>query len=112
MPRPEALIDKERTEALRPLLEAGWTEVNGGTAIRKEFRFKSFSQAFAWMTRAALLAEKLNHHPEWSNVYNRVDVTLTSHDAGGITRRDITMARFMDRAARKSGAPARETGGS
>ncbi|MCE2523808.1 MAG: 4a-hydroxytetrahydrobiopterin dehydratase [Rhodobacteraceae bacterium] len=97
MPRPEALIDKERTEALRPLLEAGWTEVSGGTAIRKEFRFKSFSQAFAWMTRAALLAEKLNHHPEWSNVYNRVDVLLTTHSSGNLTELDVRMAQGLEK---------------
>ena len=97
MPRPEALIDKERTEALRPLLEAGWSEVNGGTAIRKEFRFKSFSQAFAWMTRAALLAEKLNHHPEWSNVYNRVDVLLTTHSSGNLTELDVRMAQGLEK---------------
>ena len=97
MPRPEALIDKERTEALRPLLEAGWSEVNGGTAIRKEFRFNSFSQAFAWMTRAALLAEKLNHHPEWSNVYNRVDVLLTTHSSGNLTELDVRMAQGLEK---------------
>ena len=97
MPRLEALIDKERTEALRPLLEAGWTEVNGGTAIQKEFRFKSFSQAFAWMTRAALLAEKLNHHPEWSNVYNRVDVLLTTHSSGNLTELDVRMAQGLEK---------------
>ena len=97
MPRPEPLTETERREALPSLLEAGWSEVNDGTAIRKEFRFKSFSQAFAWMTRAAMLAEKINHHPEWSNVYNRVDVLLTTHSAGNLTELDIRMAQGMEK---------------
>ena len=97
MPRPEPLTDTERRGALLPLIEAGWSEVNGDTAIRKEFRFKSFSQAFAWMTRAALLAEKINHHPEWSNVYNRVDVLLTTHSAGNLTELDVRMAQGMEK---------------
>ena len=68
----------------------------------KSFRFKDFNAAFGFMTRVALLAEKMDHHPEWSNVYNRVEVLLATHEAGGVTERDVEMARFMDAAA---GAP-------
>ena len=73
-----------------------WHDVEGRDAIARSFRFKDFNQAFAFMTRAALLAEKMDHHPEWSNVYNRVDVTLTTHDAGGVTEKDIALAKAMD----------------
>jgi 4a-hydroxytetrahydrobiopterin dehydratase len=69
-------------------------------ALRRDFRFADFNQAFAFMTRVALYAEKNDHHPEWFNVYNRVEVTLATHDAGGVTQRDIDMARFADTAAR------------
>ncbi len=74
----------------------GWTVVEGRDAIRREFTFSDFREAFAWMTRVSLLAEKLNHHPEWFNVYNRVDVTLSTHDAGGVTELDARMARAMN----------------
>ena len=74
----------------------GWTVVEGRDAIRREFTFTDFRQAFAWMTRVALLAEKMNHHPEWFNVYNRVEVTLSTHDAGGVTELDARMARAMN----------------
>lgn len=67
--------------------------------IRRQFRFADFSAAFAFMARVALLAEKIDHHPEWSNVYNRVDVLLTTHDTGGVSDRDLTMAHFMDQIA-------------
>jgi len=73
-----------------------WQGVAGREAIVRTFRFKDFSAAFAFMTRAALKAEQLNHHPEWSNVYNRVEVTLTTHDAGGLTDLDIAFAEFLD----------------
>jgi 4a-hydroxytetrahydrobiopterin dehydratase len=75
----------------------GWVLEEGGAAIRKEFKFKNFSEAFAFMTRAALAAEKLDHHPEWSNVYNKVDVRLTTHSADGLTALDFDLARKMDR---------------
>ena len=74
----------------------GWTLLEDREAIRKEFRFKTFNSAFGFMARAALTAEKLDHHPEWFNVYNRVEVTLSTHDAGGLTERDIALAAFMD----------------
>ncbi len=71
-----------------------WTEVDD--ALKRDFVFEDFGQAFAWMTRVALLAEQMNHHPEWFNVYNRVSVRLTTHDAGGVTELDRRMARAMD----------------
>ena len=74
----------------------GWSAVEGRDAIQREFSFKDFREAFAWMTRVALLAEKMNHHPEWFNVYNRVTVTLSTHDAGGVTELDARMARAMN----------------
>ena len=94
MPRIAKLDPARRAEALQAL--PLWREVPGRDAIRREFRFADFNAAFAFMTRAALLAEKLDHHPEWSNVYNKVDVTLTTHDCAGLSDRDIAMARAMD----------------
>jgi 4a-hydroxytetrahydrobiopterin dehydratase len=73
-----------------------WQEVADRDAITRQFRFKDFNAAFDFMTRAALMAEKADHHPEWFNVYNRVDVTLSTHDAGGLTDKDIALARAMD----------------
>jgi 4a-hydroxytetrahydrobiopterin dehydratase len=72
-------------------------------AIQRTFRFSDFTAAFGFMTRTALMAEKLDHHPEWFNVYNRVDVTLTTHDAGGVTEFDVTLAGLMDMAAKSAG---------
>ena len=80
----------------------GWTEVDGRDAISRKFMFKDFNEAFGFMARAALIAEKLDHHPEWFNVYNRVEVTLATHDAGGVTERDIKLAQEMDRVAKAS----------
>lgn len=77
----------------------GWRAANGRDAICKEFRFKDFNAAFGFMTRVALYAEKADHHPEWLNVYNRVEATLTTHDAGGVTDKDVALAHFMDQAA-------------
>ena len=77
-----------------------WTAAPHRDALEKTFRFKDFNAAFGWMTRVALAAEKLDHHPEWSNVYNRVDVVLTTHDADGVTELDISLAHLMDEAAR------------
>ena len=85
---------KARAAAMKSL--NGWKTVEGRDAITKKFEFKDFSAAFGFMTRVALLAEKMDHHPEWFNVYNRVEVTLSTHDAGGVTRNDIDMAKAMD----------------
>lgn len=93
----EKLSGDARAEALQGL--DGWAEVDGRDAIQKTFQFKTFNQAFGFMSRAALKAEKMDHHPEWFNVYNRVDVTLATHDAGGVTEKDIALAAFMDKAA-------------
>jgi 4a-hydroxytetrahydrobiopterin dehydratase len=78
---------------------AGWSPVSGRDAITKTFVFKDFNAAFGFMTRAALVAEKLDHHPEWSNVYKTVEVTLSTHDAGGLTELDIALAEAMNRIA-------------
>jgi len=73
-----------------------WREAKGRDAIVRMYQFRDFNQAFAFMTRVALLAEKLDHHPEWFNVYNRIEVTLSTHDAGGVTDKDIAMAKAME----------------
>jgi 4a-hydroxytetrahydrobiopterin dehydratase len=75
----------------------GWT--GGDDFITKVFRFEDFAKAFGWMTHIAIFADKMDHHPEWFNVYNRVDVTLTTHDAGGVTDKDVTLAKAMEKAA-------------
>lgn len=95
----ERLSPEARTAALTGL--DGWTAASGDRdTITKSFRFKDFNAAFGFMARAALKAEAMNHHPEWFNVYNRVDVTLTTHDAGGLTELDVRLAKFMDGVAR------------
>ena len=76
-----------------------WRLVEGRDAIARTFSFKDFNAAFGFMTRVALLAERMNHHPEWRNVWNRVEVTLSTHDAGGLTERDLKLAEAMDRIA-------------
>ena len=88
-------LDAEARAAALGELE-GWQEVDGRDAIAKGFRFKDFNAAFGFMTRVALLAEKQDHHPEWFNVYNRVDITLSTHDAGGLSERDIQLAKAID----------------
>ena len=88
------LTEAERDAALAGLPQ--WRLRADGLAIERTFAFRDFSEAFGFMARAALLAEVHDHHPEWFNVYNRVEVTLTTHDAGGLSRRDITMASAMD----------------
>ncbi len=93
----EKLGGAERAAALAGL--DGWEEVDGRDAIRKSFAFGDFNQAFGFMTRVALAAEKADHHPEWFNVYNRVEITLSTHDAGGLSRRDIDLAGFIDSVA-------------
>jgi 4a-hydroxytetrahydrobiopterin dehydratase len=77
----------------------GWSAAEGRDAITKTYQFKDFNTAFGFMTRGALMAEKLDHHPEWFNVYNRVEVLLSTHDADGVTALDLALARFMDEAA-------------
>lgn len=90
----ERLTDAERDALLAELPD--WALLDDGLAIERTLRFADFSQAFAFMTRVALLAEQQDHHPEWANVYNRVAITLTTHDAGGLSRRDATMARAIE----------------
>ncbi len=75
-----------------------WTETPGRDAISKSYKFDDFNAAFGFMTRVALKADKMDHHPEWSNVYNKVEVVLTTHDAGGVTDKDVELATFMDEA--------------
>jgi len=93
------MADKLTGEARRAALAklAGWSEVEGRDAIGKTFVFADFNAAFGFMTRVALVAEKLDHHPEWFNVYKTVTVTLSTHDAGGLTARDVELAQAMDR---------------
>ncbi len=90
----EKLSGDARQKALAGL--EGWQEVDGRDAITKQFQFADFNAAFGWMVRVALLAEKIDHHPEWFNVYNKVNVTLATHEANGVTTRDIKMARAMN----------------
>jgi 4a-hydroxytetrahydrobiopterin dehydratase len=97
MTMPNRLSEAELAKALAGL--AGWKEVEGRSAIHRKFTFADFSGAFGWMARVALVAEKLDHHPEWSNVYRTVDVTLSTHDAGGLTALDIRLATEMNRLA-------------
>ena len=77
----------------------GWSEVAGRDAISKSYKFADFNAAFGFMTRVALKADQMDHHPEWFNVYSKVDVTLATHDAGGVTEKDVKLAEFMDKAA-------------
>jgi 4a-hydroxytetrahydrobiopterin dehydratase len=107
----ECLTEAERGAALPALGETGWAAVEGRDAIRKIWKFRNFSEAWGFMARAALAAEKLNHHPEWSNTYNVVDVTLSTHDCHGLSALDVELARKMDALAgdatvqRDHGAP-------
>ena len=93
----QKLTGEARKTALTKL--KGWSEVKGRDAISRKFTFRDFNEAFGFMARAALVAEKLDHHPEWFNVYKTVDVTLSTHDAGGLTERDIKLAEAMDKIA-------------
>jgi 4a-hydroxytetrahydrobiopterin dehydratase len=94
----QKLSGEARSGALARL--GGWSEVKGRDAISKKFVFADFNEAFGFMARVALVAEKLDHHPEWSNVYKTVEVTLSTHDAGGLTERDVALAEAMDKFAR------------
>ncbi|XP_045676451.1 pterin-4-alpha-carbinolamine dehydratase 2 isoform X3 [Phyllostomus hastatus] len=117
------LTAEERSQAILDLQAAGWSKLQERDAIYKEFSFKNFNQgaalfresspmtcpavltplrlykAFGFMSRVALQAEKMNHHPEWFNVYNKVQITLTSHDCGQLTKRDVKLAKFIEKAA-------------
>ena len=90
----------ERIGAAKAIAQlSGWIEVSGRDAISKAYKFADFNAAFGFMTRVALKADKMDHHPEWSNVYNRVEVVLTTHDANGVTHQDVALAKFMDEIA-------------
>ncbi|CAO1415799.1 unnamed protein product [Diamesa serratosioi] len=93
------LNEQEREDLLTPLFGAGWTMVKDRDAIYKEYLFKNFNESFGFMTRVALLADKIDHHPEWFNVYNKVQVTLATHDVGGLSAKDVKMATFMEELA-------------
>jgi len=93
----EALSADARKTDLTELLESGWAQTPDRDAIVKTYKFKNFIDAFGFMSRAAIHAEKLNHHPEWSNVYNKVEVTLITHDVDGLSALDVKLARTMDR---------------
>jgi 4a-hydroxytetrahydrobiopterin dehydratase len=91
------LTGKARSDALGTLKE--WKEVPGRDAIQRSFTFADFTQAWGFMTKVALAAEKADHHPEWSNVYNKVEITLSTHDAGGLSDKDVALAKFIDQVA-------------
>lgn len=93
------LTDAERKDLLVPLFDKGWQMVEGRDAISKTFTFANFVEAFGWMTKIAIHAEKLNHHPEWANTYKVVEVTLVTHDVDGLTGLDVKLATIMDRLA-------------
>ena len=99
-PKRQKLDEKERNTSLPSLRKAGWAEVEGRDAIHKEFLFKDFNQAFGFMTRVALKAEKMDHHPEWFNVYNKVQITLSTHDCSGLSENDVQLANFIETAAK------------
>lgn len=92
------MVEKLSPEARRQALAEldGWSEVEGRDAIQKTFTFKSFNAAWGFMSRIALAAEKMDHHPEWFNVYNRVDITLSTHDCGGLSERDVKLAKRIE----------------
>lgn len=97
-----AKLTQDQTEIALARLP-GWTHASDRNAITKRFQFKNFAQAFGWMTQIALAAEKMDHHPEWFNVYRRVDVTLSTHDAGGLTNLDVELASIMNTIAGEMG---------
>lgn len=96
-PNKDALTPDQRNTQLAALTQQGWSlDSSGRDAIIKEFRFKDFNEAFGFMARVALKADQMDHHPEWSNVYNKVKILLSSHDVNGLSQRDITLANFID----------------
>ena len=86
----------EKEKYLEPFLKTGWFYLSERDAITKKYTFANFVEAFGWMSKAAMVSEKLNHHPEWSNVYNNVEVTLTSHDINGLSNLDLELASKLD----------------
>ena len=98
----EKLTGAARQKALSSL--KGWKKVRGRDALHKAYKFSDFNEAFGFMTRVAIKADQMDHHPEWSNVYNNVTITLTTHDAGGVSMRDIELAKFIDRIAGRKAA--------
>lgn len=92
----EKLVGTRREDALKALADNGWSIVDGRDAIQKTFKFKSFIDAWGWMSRMAIVAEKMDHHPEWFNVYSRVEVVLTTHDVDGLSELDVALAKKMD----------------
>ncbi|MGJ8545925.1 MAG: 4a-hydroxytetrahydrobiopterin dehydratase [Sulfitobacter sp.] len=92
----DKLSSETRKTLLGPLIENGWAMAEGRDAIQKTFKFSDFADAFGWMTRVAIWAEKWDHHPEWSNVYGKVSVTLITHDVDGLSSLDVKLARKMD----------------
>lgn len=98
----DKLTADQRDNALAELTVAGWEEVATRDAVQKTFKFSNFIEAFGFMTRLAMVAEKTNHHPEWSNVYNKVSVLWTSHDVGGLSERDLKLARRTDKLAEQA----------
>ena len=92
----KVLSSKEVTELINPIA-AEWHVIDDGTKIKKTFKFKSFIEAFSFMSKIAIYAEKKDHHPEWCNVYNKVEITLTTHDAGGITDKDIDLINLIEK---------------
>ena len=91
------LTGRARSDALAEL--KGWTDVPGRDAIQRSFKFADFTAAWGFMTKVALAAEKADHHPEWSNIYNKVEITLSTHDAGGLSDKDVALAKFIDSVA-------------
>ena len=100
--RVQKLTGERRVAALQSLPD--WSEVSGRDAISRVLKFKDFNVAFAFMTRVAMKAERMDHHPEWFNVYNRVDITLATHECGGLSERDVELAAFIDAYAKVLGA--------
>ena len=90
----EKLESKERNKILKTLKD--WKKTRGRDSIEKNYIFKDFTSAFSWMARIALIAEKMDHHPEWFNVYNNLDIKLSTHDSGGVTEKDLTLAKNID----------------
>lgn len=101
----DKLAGTARTKALAPL--KGWKKTRGRDALSKAYKFGDFNEAFGFMTRVAIKADQMDHHPEWSNVYNNVSITLTTHDAGGVTERDVALAKFIDRIAGRKAVTAK-----